>query len=373
MRGDGALVHFKRVRDFLRQDVEEQRLRTLLEEVSLRNEIVEQREDDRDHAAEVQDEEPGDERLRQRGWLERGLENRAHDQEQDEAHDPQQSLAQILDQKRDDRTERRPDDHRARIPEAAKAHRDKPGQHKGHEKLDEAVEAEVAGPRKQRRIDRRGDRIDRRRGGGERSAGGEINHRPQDRQRQGADGQEDHHQPLQRRVAAFARIGADACGERDQLRGCGARPAEPADVRRLVSPHGFPSGDRNLRAASTPCIRHSTKDAERRLALRFGGLLPARVSRRDEGERDHEQREARRRPLPQAAVGPLEHGPERERGAERGLLGDDDVAGGNARKPIARTAHRPAASAAPTSIGQIASQSFAGSSASADVADRRGT
>ena len=149
MRGDGALVDFERVRDFLRQDIEQQRLGALLEEVSLRDEIVEQREDDRDHAAEVQDKEPGDERLWQRGRLERRLENRTHDQEQDEAHDPQQSLPQILDQKRNDRTERRPDDHRARIPEAAKAHRDKPGQREGHEKLDEAVEAEIAGPGKQ--------------------------------------------------------------------------------------------------------------------------------------------------------------------------------------------------------------------------------
>ena len=65
MRGDGAPVHFERVRDFLRQDIEQQRLRTLLKEVSLRDEIVEQREDDADHGAEVQDEEPDDERLRQ--------------------------------------------------------------------------------------------------------------------------------------------------------------------------------------------------------------------------------------------------------------------------------------------------------------------
>ena len=102
MRGDGALVHLKRVRDFLRQDIEEQRLRTLLEEVSLRNEIVEQREDDRDHAAEVQDEEPGDERFRQRWGLSEGSKPRPI-QEQDEAHDPQHRLAQILDQKRDER------------------------------------------------------------------------------------------------------------------------------------------------------------------------------------------------------------------------------------------------------------------------------
>ena len=77
MRGDGALVRFERVRDFLRQDIEQQRLRPLLKEVSLRHEIVKQREDDRDHAAEVQDEEPSDERFRQRWWLERGLDNRA--------------------------------------------------------------------------------------------------------------------------------------------------------------------------------------------------------------------------------------------------------------------------------------------------------
>ena len=189
MRGDGAPVHFKRVRDFLRQDVEQQRLRTLLEEVSLRDKIVEQREDDRDHAAEVQNEEPGDERLRQRGRFERGLEDRARDQEQDEAHDPQQRLAQILNQKRDDRTERRPNDHGARILEAAKAHHDKPGQRESHEELGEAVEAEIAGPSKQDRVDRRNHRIDRRRRGGERRPSGEVDNRPQDRQRQGADGQ----------------------------------------------------------------------------------------------------------------------------------------------------------------------------------------
>ncbi len=230
------------VRDFLRQNVQEQRLGPFLEEVSLRDKIIEQREDDRDHAAEVQNEEPGDERLRQVRGFQRWLESRAHDQEQDEAHDPQQSLAQILDQKRDERTERRPDDHRARILEAAKAHRDHPGQHKRHEKLDEAIEAEVAGPGKQSRIDRRGDRIDRWRRGGERSPGGEIDHRPQDRHRQGADGQEDHHQPLQRRVTAFKRVGADPSSQGDQLREHGARPSEPAGVWLLVSPHGVPLG-----------------------------------------------------------------------------------------------------------------------------------
>ena len=46
MRGDGALVRFKRVRDFLRQDIEQQRLGPFLKEVSLRDEIIEQREDD---------------------------------------------------------------------------------------------------------------------------------------------------------------------------------------------------------------------------------------------------------------------------------------------------------------------------------------
>ena len=173
------------------------------------------------------------------GGLSEGSTIAPNDQEQDEAHDPQHRLPQILDQKRDDRTERRPDDHRARILEAAKAHRDKPGQHKRHEKLDEAVEAEIAGPRKQRRIDWRGDRIDRRRCGGERRPGGEIDHRPHDRQRQGADGQEHHHQPLQRRLAAFMGVGADPRGQGDQLRGRGGRPAEPADVRRFVSPHDF--------------------------------------------------------------------------------------------------------------------------------------
>ena len=262
MRGDGALVHFERVRDFLRQDIEQQRLRTLLKEVSLRDEIVEQREDDRDHGAEVQDEEPGDERLRQLGRLERWLENRSHDQEQDEAHDPQHRLAQILDQKRDERAKRRPDDHRARILEAAKAHRDKPGQHKGHKKLDKAVEAKVAGPGEQGRVDRRGDRIDRWRCGGERRPGGEIDHRPQDRQRQDADGHEDHHQPLQRRVAAFMRICADARGQGDELRGRGGRPAEPADLWRLVSPHGFPRRAGLGAPPWAPCIRHSTKDRE---------------------------------------------------------------------------------------------------------------
>ena len=113
MRGDGAPVGFERFGDFLRQDIEQQRLRAFLEEVSLPDEIVEQREDDGDHAAEVQDEEPGDERLRQSGRREIGLKSRAHDQEQDEAHDPEHGLAQILDQQRDERTERRPDDHDA--------------------------------------------------------------------------------------------------------------------------------------------------------------------------------------------------------------------------------------------------------------------
>ena len=78
MRGDGALVQFERVRDFLRQDIEQQRFGALLEEVSLRDEVVEQREHDRDHAAEVKDKEPGDKCFRQRGRLERGLEQRTH-------------------------------------------------------------------------------------------------------------------------------------------------------------------------------------------------------------------------------------------------------------------------------------------------------
>ena len=107
MRSDGAPVGLERFRDFLRQDIEQQGLRALLEEVPLPDEIVEQREDDGDHAAEVQDEEPGDERLRQCGRHEMGLQNGAHDQEQDEAHDPKHGLAQLLDQQRD-RADRAP-------------------------------------------------------------------------------------------------------------------------------------------------------------------------------------------------------------------------------------------------------------------------
>ena len=245
--------------------------------------------------------------------LERRLENRAHDQEQDEAHDPQDRLAQILDQKRDERAERRPDDHRARIPEAAKAHRDKPGQHKGHKKLDEAVEAKVAGPGEQGRVDRRGDRIDRWRCGGERRPGGEIDHRPQDRQRQDANGHEDHHQPLQRRVAAFMRICADARGQGDQLRGRGGRSAEPAECLAPRLSPWFPSARGDLARASAHvalAITQRTRNGD--VAFAWLNAVTGSPTRGHEGERDHKQRKARRRPLPQIPIGPLEHGPERE-------------------------------------------------------------
>ena len=101
-------------------------------------------------------------------------------------------------------------------------------------------------PGKQDRVDGSDDRIDHGRRGCEGRPGREIDHRPQDRRRQGANGQEDHHQALQRRVTAFKRVGADPCGEGDQLRDRSGRPPEPADVRRVVSPHGFPSGGRNV-------------------------------------------------------------------------------------------------------------------------------
>ena len=69
MRSDGAPVGFERFGDFLWQDIEQQRLRAFLEEVSLSDKIVEKREDDGDHGAKVQHEEPGNERLGQSGAL----------------------------------------------------------------------------------------------------------------------------------------------------------------------------------------------------------------------------------------------------------------------------------------------------------------
>ncbi len=55
--GDGPLLRLQRLGNLRRQDIEEQHLRSFLEEIPLADEVVEQREGDRDHSAEVEHEE----------------------------------------------------------------------------------------------------------------------------------------------------------------------------------------------------------------------------------------------------------------------------------------------------------------------------
>src|ERR1700722_2707002 len=94
-------------------------------------------------------------------------------------------------------------------------------------------------------------------------------------------------------------------------------------------PMDSPPAATTWRAATTCGARHNTKDREGDWPSLRRLLFPAGGARRDEGERDREQRKAGCGPLPQAAIGSLEGGAERERGAERGFLGDDHVAGWN--------------------------------------------
>ena len=234
-------VGFERFGDFLWQDIEQQRLRAFLEEVSLPDEIVEKREDDGDHAAEVQDEEPGNERLGQSGRrrdrarrmaltirsrTKPTIQSTVWRRSSTNSETSGQSAAQMITA--------------LEFLEAAQAHHHDPRQHKGHEKLGEAVEAEVAGPAEKSRVDRGDERIDRGRRSGEGRPGGEVDHRPEDGQRKRANGssgradaaatprrcsREDRRRPARRARRASRR---------------GGRPAEPADVR-LVTPHGFPS------------------------------------------------------------------------------------------------------------------------------------
>ena len=127
----------------------------------------------------------------------------------------------------------------------------------------------------------------------------------------GADGLRHHGRPVRRHDA-------DAAGA--------------AGVLHHALPREAASGDGGGLKPATATALGTSRDIASRAPQ--GDSLPARISRRCEGERDHEQREARRRPLAQSPVGPLEHGPERHRDAEGGLLGDDDVARRNAGKPI---------------------------------------
>ena len=63
MGGDRAGFGLEGFGDLLRQDVEEQHLRALLEEVTTPNEVMQQPEYDRDHRSEIEHEEPCHERV----------------------------------------------------------------------------------------------------------------------------------------------------------------------------------------------------------------------------------------------------------------------------------------------------------------------
>ena len=100
MRGNRALVDLQGFGDLPRQDVEQQRLRALLEEIPLADEIMHEEKDDADHEAQIEHEEPGDEGVRQPGRRQVRLKDGGYDQQDNEAHDPEHGFPEVLDQQR---------------------------------------------------------------------------------------------------------------------------------------------------------------------------------------------------------------------------------------------------------------------------------
>ena len=111
--------------------------------------------------------------------------------------------------------------------EPTQAQHQKPRQDQDREQLGEAIEAEIAGPREDRRIDRGDDRIKSGDRSSERYAGGEVDGAPQHCQGQGSGAEHDDQPFLQRRFVAVGRIEADASGQGDETFGVIGNPAEP--------------------------------------------------------------------------------------------------------------------------------------------------
>ena len=83
----------ERLRDFLWEDIKQQHLGTLLKEVPLIDEVIEEREGNYDDPADVEHEKPSHECFGQADGDQKWLQDRAHDQKPDEAKDSSRSAA----------------------------------------------------------------------------------------------------------------------------------------------------------------------------------------------------------------------------------------------------------------------------------------
>ena len=185
--GDGALLALQHLRDVLRQDVEQQTFRPLLEEIALADEVIQQAKDDRGDGADVENEEPRHERRRHGAGTRWGCSSAPNTSKTTKptidsmvcrsslssSEQSGQSVAQMITMLDGPK------------PPSASDHQ--PGQDQDREQLAEAVEADIARPGEQRGVDWREQRVEGGDGARERDAGREVDRAPQRGQRQGAD------------------------------------------------------------------------------------------------------------------------------------------------------------------------------------------